>query len=82
MFKRYRRAQKWLQEQNPDYQRRQEEAAGEDLPSMEELRAEGKEHIQLEKGDTFAMIVAAFAFILVPCVLVLLLIVGVVLLLF
>ena len=82
MFKRYERAQKWLREQNPDLQHSREETTGEDLPSVEELRAEGKEQIQVEKGDTFAMLIAAFAFIFVPCLLVLLLIAAVVLLIF
>ncbi|MBQ8238016.1 MAG: hypothetical protein IJZ39_07715 [Oscillospiraceae bacterium] len=80
MFKRYHRAQKWLQEQNPD-RRREQQAESESengLPSMEELRREMlEEETKLDKSDWFALMVAAFGTILIPCALFLLFIVGV-----
>ena len=83
MFKRYHRAQKWLQEQNPDYQRKQKAEPREDgLPSMEELRAEANSEIHLDKGDWPAMLIAAFFTILLPCLLILLFIVGIGMLIF
>ena len=71
MFKRYHRAQKWLQEQNPDYRRKEAEPREDGLPSMEELRAEANSEIHLDKGDWPAMLIAAFFTILVPCLLIL-----------
>ena len=82
MFKRYRRAQKWLQEQNPDRKRQEFEQREDGLPSMEELRAEANENIKLDKGDWIAMLIASFFTILLPCLLFLLVIVGVGVLLF
>ena len=77
MFKRYHRAQKWLQEQNPDRRRQESEPREDGLPSMEELRAEANSKIELEKSDWPAMLIAAFFTILLPCLLILLFIVGV-----
>lgn len=83
MFKRYHRAQKWLHEQNPDNREEHNEPSDEGLPSMEELRREAlQEDTKLEKSDWFAMIVAAFFTILIPCALFLLFIVGVAMLIF
>lgn len=78
MFKRYHRAQKWLQEQNPDHRREVESESENGLPSMEELRREAlEEDPKLDKSDWFALIVAAFGTILIPCALFLLFVVGV-----
>lgn len=78
MFKRYHRAQKWLQEQNPDNRQETQSGSDDGLPSMEELRREMlEEETKLDKSDWFALIVAAFGTILLPCALFLLLIVGV-----
>ena len=82
MFKRYYRAQKWLQEQNPDCRKKEAEPREDGLPSMEELRAEANSQIQLEKSDWPAMLIAAFFTILLPCLLILLFIVGVGMLIF
>ena len=82
MFKRYHRAQKWLEEQNPERRRKEAEPREDGLPSMEELRAEANEHIQLDKTDWPAMLVAAFFTILLPCLLILLVIAGVGMLIF
>ena len=77
MFKRYERAQKWLQEQNPDNRKPGQEYADCDLPSMEELRREANEDMKLDKSDWFALLIAGFGTILIPCALFLLFIVGV-----
>ena len=77
MFKRYHRAQKWLQEQNPDRSRKEAEPREDGLPSMEELRAEANANMQLDKSDWPAMLIAAFFTILLPCLLILLFIVAV-----
>lgn len=78
MFKRYHRAQKWLQEQNPDNRRNSESESENGLPSMEELRREMlEEDTKLDKSDWFALVIAAFGTILLPCALFLLFIVGV-----
>ena len=82
MFKRYERAQKWLREQNPQHNKPQAEPREDGLPSMEELRAEANSNIELEKGDWAAMLIASFFTILLPCLLLLLFIVGVAALLF
>ena len=83
MFKRYHRAQKWLREQNPDLREETGEPSENGLPSMEELRREAlQEDTKLEKSDIFAMLVAAFFTILIPCALFLLFVVGVGLLIF
>lgn len=83
MFKRYERAQKWLREQNPDNYKNPQEHEDSDLPSMEELRREAlQEETKLDKSDWFAMLVAAFGTILIPCALFLLFIVGVAMWLF
>ena len=83
MFKRYERAQKWLQEQNPDNHKHSEPESDDGLPSMEELRREAlREQTKLDKSDWFALIVAGFGTILIPCALFLLFIVGVAMLLF
>ena len=82
IFKRYERAQKWLRERNPDMQEEITESEGNELPSMEELRAEANEHMHLDKGDVFALLVAAMVNIFIPCVLFLLFIVGVALWIF
>ena len=77
MFKRYERAQKWLREQNPDNCKPHQEYADSDLPSMEELRREANQNINVDKSDWFALLVAGFGTILIPCALFLLFIVGV-----
>ena len=75
------RAQKWLKERNgvteePDYS-----CDGGALPSMEELKAEGRNEFRLEKGDLPAMLIAAFFTIMPVCVIVLLAICAIVFLL-
>jgi len=66
------RAQKWLRERN-GIQEEPEAISGEkDLPSMEELKAEGRQEFHLEKGDLPAMLIAAFFTIMPVCLLVLL----------
>ena len=70
--KKLNRAQKWLREQNPD----QETISEEDLPSLEELKAQSKE-LNLDKSDLFAMIISALITIVPACLIVLLVLVGV-----
>ena len=82
MFKRYHRAQEWLREQNPDNYKPKAEPREDGLPSMEELRAEANENVKLDKGDWIAMLIASFFTIWLPCLLFLLVIVGVGVLLF
>lgn len=78
MFKRYHRAQKWLQEQNPDYRKAQESESEDGLPSMEELRREAlEEQTKLDKSDWLALLIAGFGTILIPCALFLIFIVTV-----
>ena len=77
MFKRYHRAQKWLQEQNPERRTKEPEQREDGLPSMEELRAEANREVPLEKTDWPAMLIAAFFTILLPCLAILLVIAGV-----
>ena len=77
MFKRYRRAQKWLQEQNPDRHRQEIEQREDGLPSMEELRAEANREVPLDKTDWPALLIAAFFTVLLPCLAILLVIAGV-----
>lgn len=83
MFKRYHRAQKWLREQNPDLRKDEGAESDDGLPSMEELRREMlEEETKLDKSDWFAMLVAAFGTIFIPCALFLLFVVGVAMLIF
>ena len=70
--KKLKRAQDWLREQNPDA----EMVSEEDLPSLEELKAESQE-MNLDKGDLFAMIISAMITILPACLIVLLVLVGI-----
>ena len=72
------RAQKWLHDRNPSPIVRETESSHEDLPSMEELKAEAQNEIYLDKGDLPAMIIAAMFTILPICLLVLLAISAVV----
>ena len=66
------RAQKWLRDLN-GIQEEPEEISGEkNLPSMGELKAEGRQEFHLEKGDLPAMLIAAFFTIMPVCLLVLL----------
>lgn len=67
--KKIERAQKWLHDQSPETPADRGENG--DLPSMEELKAEGKAEFTLEKGDIPAMLLAALP-IVVICLLVLL----------
>ena len=69
--KKLNRAQKWLREQNPDLVTEQE-----DLPSMEDLKAESQE-LNLDKSDMFAMIISALITIVPVCLIVLLVLVGI-----
>ena len=77
MFKRYRRAQKWLHEKNCGNQEAFTEAEDNELPSMEELRAQANEEVHLDKSDWFALLLAATVNVFIPCVLFLLFIVAV-----
>ena len=69
--KKLNRAQKWLREQNPDLVDGQE-----DLPSMEDLKAESQQ-LNLDKSDLFAMIISALITIVPVCLIVLLILVGI-----
>ena len=74
--KKLKRAQDWLREQNPDAEMDPELVSEEDLPSLEELKAESQE-MNLDKGDLFAMIISAMITILPACLIVLLVLVGI-----
>ena len=74
--KKLNRAQKWLREQNPDHGQEQEGML-EDLPSMEDLKAESRE-LNLDKSDMLAMIVSAMITIIPVCLVTLLVLVGIV----
>ena len=74
--KKLKRAQDWLREQNPDAEIDPEMVSEEDLPSLEELKAESQE-MNLDKGDLFAMIISAMITILPACLIVLLVLVGI-----
>ena len=74
--KKLKRAQDWLREQNPDAEMDPEMVSDEDLPSLEELKAESQE-MNLDKGDLFAMIISAMITILPVCLIVLLVLVGI-----
>ena len=69
--KKLNRAQKWLREQNPDLAADQEE-----LPSMEDLKAESQQ-LNLDKSDLLAMIISALITIVPVCLIVLLVLVGI-----
>ncbi len=68
------RAQQWLHEKSGKSDVKHQ--TGGDLPSMEELRAEANEEMDLEKGDFFAMLIAALITILPVCLLALLFMCG------
>ena len=74
------RAQKWLHDRNstPEVRRNEQCSGSSDLPSMEELKAEAREEIYLDKKDLPAMIIAAMITIMPVCILVLLAICAVV----
>ena len=72
------RAQNWLHERNSTNVTQETEYSGGELPSMEELKAEAREEIYLEKKDLPAMIFAAMITIMPVCILVLLAICAVV----
>ena len=74
--KKLKRAQDWLREQNPDAEMDPEMVSEEDLPSLEELKAESQE-MNLDKSDLFAMIISAMITILPACLIVLLVLVGI-----
>ena len=76
--KKIERAQNWLHERNSPSVTQDTEYSGGDLPSMEELKAEAREEIYLEKKDLPAMIIAAMITIMPVCILVLLAICAVV----
>lgn len=69
------RAQKWLKDQSAPEEHPAYAGEKGDLPSMEELKAEGREEFHLEKGDIPAMLLAAFPIVLI-CLVVLLAICG------
>ena len=75
------RAQKWLKERNGVTEEPEYSGDRGDLPSMEELKAEGRSEFHLEKGDLPAMLIAAFFTIMPVCVIVLLAICAIVFLL-
>ena len=75
------RAQKWLRERNGIPEETETHYSESELPSMEELKAEGRNEIRLEKGDLPAMLIAAFFTIMPVCVIVLLAICAIVFLL-
>ena len=77
IFKRYERAQKWLREQNCSNRETATESGENELPSMEELRAQSNQNLKLDKSDWFALLFAALVNIFIPCLLFLLFIVGV-----
>ena len=74
------RAQQWLHERNSTVESRRAEQSlhNSDLPSMEELKAEARDEIYLDKKDLPAMIIAAMITIMPVCILVLLAICAVV----
>ena len=72
------RAQKWLHQRNSREEIRREDPSGSNLPSMEDLKAEARNEIYLEKNDLPAMIFAAMITILPVCIIVLLAICAVV----
>ncbi len=73
--KRIDRAFQWLKEKNGK-QEQQASKGSDKLPSMEELKAQAQEEMDLEKGDFLAMLIAGFAVILPAGIIVLLLMVG------
>ncbi len=73
--KRIDRAFQWLKEKNGK-QGQQASEGSDKLPSMEELKAQAQEEMDLEKGDFLAMLIAGFAVILPAGIIVLLLMVG------
>ena len=75
------RAQRWLKERTGSAEVSEQTCDEGELPSMEELKAEGRNEFRLEKGDLPAMLVAAFFTIMPVCVIVLLLICSLVFLL-
>ena len=75
------RAQKWLEERSGSADVPVRSSYNSDLPSVEELKMEGRSVFRLEKGDLPAMLIAAFFTIMPVCVLVLLAICAIVFLL-
>lgn len=75
------RAQQWLRERNGISETEYCEPREGELPSMEELKAEGRQEFRIEKGDLPAMLIAAFFTFMPVCVLVLLAICAIVFLL-
>ena len=72
------RAQNWLKERSGSADVPEQTENDGSLPSMEELKAEGRNEFHLEKGDLPAMLIAAFFTIMPVCVIVLLLICAIV----
>ncbi len=70
------RAMDWLHQRSQGSEAKPQETSG-DLPSMDELRREAAEDMELEKGDFFAMLVSAFIIILPVCLAALLIMVSV-----
>lgn len=74
------RAQKWLHDRSDSARKEKQTQDQEGLPSMEDLKAEAQEEVELEKGDFLSMLIAAFITILPVALIVLLLMVGAMLL--
>ncbi len=70
------RAMDWIHQRSQSREENRQEASG-GLPSMDELRREANEEMELEKGDFFAMLVSAFVIILPACLVALLIMVSV-----
>ncbi len=73
------RAQKWLKERTGNTGDDHSKSENGEFPSMEDLRAEVQEEMDLEKGDKLAMLIAAFITILPACLVALLIMVSVLL---
>ena len=69
------RAMKWLHDRSDSGKAEQAEKEG-NLPSMDDLRREAQNEVELEKGDWLAMLLAAFLTILPVALLVLLVMVS------
>ena len=69
------RAMKWLHNRSDSAKAEQAEKEG-NMPSMDDLRREAQDEMELEKGDGLAMLIAAFITILPVALLVLLVMVS------
>ncbi len=70
------RAMEWSRNRSGKHEERSHSCAEGELPSMEELRAQANQEMDLEKGDFLAMLIAGFAVILPAGLIVLLLMCG------